>query len=165
MILGITEHRCDRLPDKKTGYKLPNPTYNYVCQNIEKQFRILQPEKIITGMALGVDQWAASIAYNMKIPFVAAVPFEGQEIKWVEKNQIIYHKLLEKASEVVFISSGKYDNYKFKLRNKWIVDYSDKLLAIWDGSFDSGTSHAVEYALSLNREIIRIDPTLTPKAT
>ena len=30
-------------------------------------------------MALGTDQWAAKIALELSIPYIAAVPFRGQE--------------------------------------------------------------------------------------
>lgn len=161
MILGITGHRPDKLPNKATGYKLPNPTYKYVCQELEKHFIQLQPEKIISGMALGVDQWAAFIAYKLKIPFVAAVPFEGQEKKWPAESQLKYKQLLKLASEIIIVSPGGYGSGKLQTRNKWIVDYSHKLLATWDGS-EGGTGNCVAYAESVKRQIIRIDPRLTP---
>lgn len=50
MIVAFTGHR----PDKLGGYKLPNPTYVKVCQQIETKLVELKPEKIISGMALGV---------------------------------------------------------------------------------------------------------------
>ncbi len=156
MILSITGHR----PDKLGGYKLPNPTYIKVCQKIEQAFKELQPEKIISGMALGVDQWAAMIAYRMKIPFLAAVPFEGQETKWPAKSQEIYQLLLSKASEKVIVSSGVYSSSKLQTRNRWMVDYSDKTLAVWDGS-PGGTGNCINYAKSVQKEIIYIDPRLT----
>lgn len=73
MIVSFTGHR----PDKLGGYKLPNPTYLKVCRDINWLLKELNPEKIISGMALGVDQWAAHIAYKLGTPFVAAIPFEG----------------------------------------------------------------------------------------
>lgn len=156
MILGITGHR----PDKLGGYHIPNPTYTRVCREIEKVFQDLKPEKVITGMALGVDQWAAFIAYKLNIPFLAAVPFEGQEKKWPSKSQDLYNKLLKKATEIVIVSPGGYESSKMKTRNRWMVDYSDKMLAVWDGS-SGGTGNCINYATSVEKEIIRIDPRLT----
>ncbi len=158
MILGITGHR----PPKLGGYNLNgNPIYKKVCREMEKIFVDLNPEKIISGMALGLDQWAAFIAIKTNIPFVAAVPFEGQEIKWPPASQELYHKLLNKASAIVFTSSGHFSAGKMQIRNQWIVDYSDKLLAVWDGS-PGGTNNCINYAKSVKKEIIRIDPRLTP---
>ena len=51
MILAITGHR----PNKVGGYDIPNPTYISVCQKIEKALIKIKPEKMLIGMALGVD--------------------------------------------------------------------------------------------------------------
>lgn len=165
MIVAFTGHRPDKLPNKETGYILPNPTYIKVCQEIEKNLKLLNPDKIISGMALGVDQWAAHIAYKLNIPFIAAVPFEGQETRWPRKSQNTYIKLLNLASEVVIVSPGGYSVDKMNIRNKWMVDNCDKLIAIWDGT-SGGTGNCVKYALTVKKEkdIIRIDPSLTANA-
>ena len=156
MIVSFTGHR----PDKLGGYKLPNPTYSFVCQRIEETLRDLRPTKVVSGMALGVDQWAAHIAHKLGIPFIAAVPFEGQDRVWPAASRAIYKKLIELASEVVIVTPGGYSSAKMQARNEWMVNYCDKLIAIWDGT-SGGTGNCVKYAQSLNKEIIFIDPRLT----
>lgn len=156
MIVSFTGHR----PDKLGGYKLPNPTYLHVCREIDKTLRELQPEKIISGMALGVDQWAANIAIKLGIPFIAAVPFIGQEKAWPLPSQKIFNKLLERAAEVVIVSEGGYSAAKMQVRNEWMVDRADKVIAIWDGT-PGGTGNCVQYAQKIGKEIIRINPRLT----
>lgn len=153
MIVAFTGHR----PDKLGGYKLPNPTYIHVCKEIESNLKKLNPEKVISGMALGVDQWAAYIAYKLKIPFIAAVPFEGQEKAWPIKSQVTYNTLLSKASEKVIVCDGGYSSSKMQIRNEWMVDHCDILIAVWDGT-PGGTANCVKYAQSVNKEIIFIDP-------
>ncbi|WP_188052008.1 hypothetical protein [Azospirillum sp. Sh1] len=37
-------------------------------------------------------------------------------------------------------------------RNEWMVDHSDRLLALWDGS-QGGTANCVRYARGLGRPI------------
>jgi uncharacterized phage-like protein YoqJ len=156
MIVAFTGHR----PDKLGGYKLPNPTYLHVCQQIDKTLREIKPEKVISGMALGVDQWAANIAIKLGIPFIAAVPFVGQEKAWPLPSQKIFNKLLEKAAEVVIVSEGGYNAAKMQVRNEWMVDRADKVIAIWDGT-PGGTGNCVQYAQKIGKEIIRINPRLT----
>lgn len=157
MIVAFTGHRPDKLPNKETGYTLPNPMYNYVCQEIEKALKELKPEKAIIGMAIGVDQWAANICIKLGIPFVAAVPFRGQESKWPSSSQKIYKKLLDKASEIVVLSSATYAAGLLQRRNEWMVDNCDKLIAVFDGSA-GGTGNCVNYAKKVNKEIYLIDP-------
>lgn len=153
MIVAFTGHR----PDKLGGYTLPNPIYNNVCRQIEAQLRELKPEKIISGMALGVDQWAAYIAFKNKIPFVAAVPFKDQDSVWFQESKLAYAKLLAKAVEVVIVSEGGYSAHKLQIRNEWMVDHCDKLIAIWDGT-PGGTCNCIKYAKSKNKDIIFINP-------
>jgi uncharacterized phage-like protein YoqJ len=155
MIISFTGHR----PNKLGGFSLPNPTYIYVCQQIEKTLKELQPEKVISGMALGVDQWAANIAHKLNIPFIAAQPFLGQEKAWPESSQKTFHKLLKLASEVVIVCEGGYQPVKMQVRNEWMVNRCDTLIAIWDKT-PGGTGNCVNYAKSINREIIYIDPRL-----
>jgi len=153
MIVAFTGHR----PDKLGGYTLPNKTYIKVCQEIDKTLQELKPEKVITGMALGVDQWAANIAVNLKIPFVAAVPFDKQESKWPESSQKIFNMLLKKAAEKIIVSPGGYSADKMQTRNQWMVDNCDVLIAVYDGSA-GGTGNCVNYAQSIKKRIIFIDP-------
>jgi isocitrate lyase len=122
MIIAFTGHR----PNKLGSYKLPNPTYIHVCQQIEKVLKELKPEKVISGMAQGTDLWAANIAYKLNIPFIAAVPFIGQEKAWPEKSQKIYHNLLNKATETVIVSEGRYSAYKMQVRSQYMCKHSDK---------------------------------------
>ena len=89
MIIGITGLR----PPKIGGYKIPNPTYNRICQLTEFAFKELKPNKIITGMALGYDQWSAYIATKLNIPFIAALPFTGQDWNWPDDSQRTYQRL------------------------------------------------------------------------
>jgi len=153
MIVAFSGHR----PDKLGGYKLPNPTYIHVCNEIEKNLKKLNPEKVISGMALGVDQWAAYISYKLNIPFIAAIPFAGQEKAWPTKSQAIYNALLSKAHEKVIVCEGGYSSSKMQIRNEWMVDKCDILIAVWDQS-PGGTANCVKYAQSVNKEIIFIDP-------
>lgn len=157
MKVAFTGHR----PSKIGGFKLPNPTYNYICQQIEKNLLQLKPEKVISGMALGIDQWAANIAIKLGIPFIAAVPFEGQEKAWPSESQKTFFKLLDKAAEVIIVSEGGYAAYKMQIRNEWMVTHCDKLIAVWDQT-PGGTGNCVKYALSVQKDIVFIDPRLAP---
>jgi uncharacterized phage-like protein YoqJ len=153
MIVAFTGHR----PDKLGGYKLPNDTYIRVCQKIDTTLRELNPEKVISGMALGIDQWAAMIAHKLGIPFLAAIPFEGQEKAWPETSQKTFRLLRKLAAEEVIVSSGGYSADKMQVRNIWMVDNCDTLIAVWDGT-SGGTANCVAYAESVGKTIIRINP-------
>jgi uncharacterized phage-like protein YoqJ len=106
---------------------------------------------------LGIDQWAASIAHKLHIPFLAAIPFEGQENAWPESSRKIYRILRKLATEEVIVSQGGYSADKMQVRNIWMVDNCDKLIAVWDGT-KGGTGNCIEYAKSVKKDIYYIDP-------
>lgn len=148
MIISATGHR----PDKLGGYKLPNPIYTSVCQQVKQLFVSLNPEKVISGMALGFDQYFANVAVQLNIPLIAAVPFVGQESVWSIQDQKRYNKLLKSAAEVIIVSPGSYSADKMHIRNKYLVDNCDLLIAAWDGT-PGGTGSCINYAKSQNRKI------------
>jgi uncharacterized phage-like protein YoqJ len=116
---------------------------------------LYKPAKIISGMALGWDTALAEAAVELNIPYIAAVPFIGQERMWPKKSQEYYFTLLEKAVEKVIVSDGYFSVQKMQIRNEWMVDHSEHILALWDGT-PGGTSNCITYALTLSRPIINV---------
>lgn len=112
--------------------------------------------RAISGMALGVDQWAAETCVALGIPFTAAIPFEGQESKWPWRAQRHYRELLEMAEERVVVCPGDYRPFKLQKRNEWMVDNCTLLIAVWDGS-PGGTANCVRYATSIERPIKKLE--------
>jgi len=153
MIISFTGHR----PEKIGGYKTPNPIYNYVYEQLTNKLLELKPSKCITGMALGVDTIAAELCLSLNIPFVAAIPFIGQESAWNKDQQQIYNDLLFEANETFVVSEGGYASWKMQKRNQWMVDNSNIVLAVYDGSL-GGTANCINYAKKLNKEVIIINP-------
>jgi uncharacterized phage-like protein YoqJ len=115
-------------------------------QKLEESFGVLKIDKVLTGMALGTDQWVASLCIRMKIPFDAIVPFEGYDSKWPMRSRQHYNMLLQEAASVVTLSEGYYSPQLLHDRNAWMVDHSDALLAVWDGQNSGGTASCVRYA-------------------
>lgn len=143
-IVAVTGHR----PNSLGGYH--EAVTAKLVRIASAHFSQHPPEKVITGMALGWDQAVAYACYRLSIPYVAAVPFVGQEALWVDSSKVWYRKLLEKASEVVIVSEGEYAAYKLHKRNQWMVDQlgpSDELVALYDGSPTGGTANCVKYAI------------------
>ena len=152
-VIAVTGHR----PDKLGGYTPNNPMQAWVKAGIEVAFRTLPPTKVITGMALGVDQWAAHICLALNIPFVAAIPCDNQERLWPEKAQEEYRHLLRFASRIEYVPGGPYQPWKMQKRNEWMVDNANLVVSVWDQS-DGGTANCVAYARKKGREIFNINP-------
>lgn len=113
--------------------------------------------EVISGMALGVDQWAAEICVELGIPFTAAVPCDGQEARWPSQSQDHYYELLHKAQHVQVICPGSYEVWKLQRRNEWMVNNCEVLVAVWDGSA-GGTKNCVDYARRIGCDVWRVDP-------
>lgn len=153
-VLAFTGHR----PNKLGGYDYGSEENMEIYATMEQRVLTIKPSLIITGMALGVDTMAGYIAALNGIPFVAAVPFKGQECKWPATSQAIYYDLLSKAEEVVTVSEGGYSANKMQIRNQWMVDNCDVLLAVWNGDKSGGTYNCIQYAESQGTEIVHIKP-------
>ena len=111
----------------------------------------------ITGMAMGVDQWFADVCIEERIPFIAAIAFDRYHSRWNRMDQANYGRILRECIKVVQVSDGGYVHYKMMKRNRYVVDHCDKLIAVWDGG-PGGTSHTVQYAMDVKRQIVMINP-------
>lgn len=158
MIVAGTGHRPDKLgTDAFSGYIDDNPLRVWIKARLRAHLRQLKPLYVISGMAIGFDQDLAEVCIALRVPFIAAVPFVGQECRWRVDAQEKYHALLAKAHDVVIVSDGLYERWKMQARNEWMVDHCNVLLAAFDGS-PGGTAGTVNYADRVRRDTRRIDP-------
>ena len=134
IILGVTGHR----------------TLSHEVQKIKKKLDSVYIEKnvgaVVTGMACGFDMLVAESCLENSIPFVAAVPFIGQESIWSQVDKDRYLFLLSKAWKTKIVSKGGYQNWKFLERNKWIVSRSNTMVSYWNGHKSGGTYHCLTHA-------------------
>lgn len=146
MILATTGHR----PPKLGGY---GDEVRFGLRRLAGTYlTATQPSRVIVGMALGWDQAVAEAAIECGIPFIAAIPFEGQEGRWPVESQHRYGHLLAAAASVEIVSP--YPGARaMQQRNEWMVDRADRMVALWDGSW-GGTFNCVEYA---NRVRVPVD--------
>lgn len=152
MIVAFTGHR----PEEIGGYGC-NPTRSWIVDGLYKILNHLKPTEAICGMALGVDTWAAALCLTERIPFIAAIPFEGQESIWPEERQKHYKWLCSKAKVKYIVSKGGYSPEKMQIRNEWMVDNAHVIIAVWNGS-DGGTANCVNYAKLMKKPIFILNP-------
>jgi uncharacterized phage-like protein YoqJ len=151
MIVGVTGHR----PHKLGGYG--EPLRQAIIEEVTAALRGWNAVKGITGMALGADQYFADACITLGLPFIAAVPFQGQAGMWPMSAKRYYYELLGQADEVVYVSDPGYARWKMNARNQWVVDHCGLLLAVWDGS-SGGTANTVLYANKVQRGVHIINP-------
>lgn len=149
MKIAVTGHR----PTKLGGYRMPNPVSEAVGSLLVQYFNTTQPEEVITGMALGFDQWVAWICSEMSIPFAAYIPCDNFDSRWPPSAQQEYQFLLTRASRIVQVSPGvRYSPNLMQIRNIRMVNDGDKLLGLWNGT-PGGTANCLQYARSCGKPI------------
>ncbi len=155
----FTGHR----PAKLGGYRPTNPTALWTKSELRRCINKCADDTwFISGGALGVDQWAAEIV--LSIPSGAltiARPFPAQASAWPQESQDYYHSLCARTllagGQVVDVSDGPYSAEKMQLRNCLMVDASQYVIAVWDGT-PGGTGNCVAYAREQGRKIYQINP-------
>lgn len=174
--IAFTGHRPNRLggydwnspKNHKIRTKLFNTIADIMVSSKEHDFMF------ISGGALGVDQFAFDVVNKMtlnnpNIQNIIAVPFKDQPNAWFNKNDINrYKEQLKQADRVIYVDAldeykrtstpeGRYSPQKLQIRNAYMVDNCDILIAVWDGS-NSGTGNCVHYAKHKGVKIIQINP-------
>lgn len=160
---AVTGHRPSKLGN---DYRYTSPLTQKIVKRLEYEILRINPEYMISGMALGIDTLWARLAVVSGIPLIAAVPFLDQDVQWPESTRKEYHRLLEQARYVVNVT-GKihYRPEYMQKRNEWMVqqvcyDHRSRLVAVFDGS-PGGTKNCVDYAqrVLIPEKIITINPT------
>ena len=116
------------------------------------------------GMARGIDLMAAELVLHSKqfhpdIMLIAAVPCPGQTKGWSMAEIQRYCDILEQCrSEHIQILSPSHTAQCMMERNRYMVDNSQRVIAVYNGNASGGTAYTISYALHQCLEIVMIDP-------
>ena len=163
----VTGHR----PNKLDGYaNLNGPVSGWVFETLHRWLRENSDhiEYAITGMAQGVDQLWANACRMADVPYVAMIPFVGQEARWPAGARRRYTDILHRALrvDVVVTPPPRTDaaaRDALLLRNTAMVREAHHGIAVWDTS-RGGTSHAVGLLRAADKLLWHIDPRDCPDA-
>ena len=113
----------------------------------------------ISGMARGVDIWAAEIVLKYRdagapIKLICASPFEGFETSRKAEWQNRYNAIMKKADLKRFICE-KYSKACFQIRNEWMVNHSSCVIAVYNGE-TGGTRNTIAYANKNKVEVLNV---------
>lgn len=150
-VTAFTGHR----PNKLGGYS--RPVLHSLVVLAEQALDDFAVSKAIVGMALGWDQAVTQACVNRRVPFVAAIPFVGQESRWPDESRQTYARLMAQAESVVTVSPGGYSAAAMHRRNEWMVDHAVRLVSLHDGT-NGGTGACVNYARSRGVEVCNMWP-------
>ena len=138
----FTGHRPERLgmPEMEVLFGLKEEIRTAITDGFQT---------FISGMARGVDLWAAEIVLALRdegvaVRLICASPYRGFESRWSREWQERYRRVMERADLVRFICH-EYSKDCFQRRNQWMVDHSVRVIAVYNGQ-PSGTRNTIEYA-------------------
>ena len=149
----FTGHRPEKLTASKDAviYTLGNA----IEQAYKDGYRIF-----ISGMARGVDIWAAEIvlarkATNPEIRLICALPHPDFEKRWSAYWQMRYYAILQQADWIKTICPA-FSWESYQLRNEWMIDHSARVIAIYNGA-SGGTAKTIDYAEKSGIEVWRYE--------
>ena len=116
----------------------------------------------ISGMALGADMDFAEIVLYLRdtehypITLECAIPDVNQTLKWNDKDKQRYTALVERADGKNYIS-GRNAADAMLSRNRYMVDKSELVIAVFNGIERGGTWYTINYAKKKNKQVDILD--------
>jgi uncharacterized phage-like protein YoqJ len=115
----------------------------------------------LSGMAFGIDLLACDTVTELRdgglcpdAALVGVVPGLGQADRWPDAERERYRRCLARCDKVVTLeTSGRLTPGHYIIRNRYLVDHSTRLIAVWDDIPSGGTYHTIQYARSQGLEI------------
>lgn len=139
MLVGVTGHRPERL-----GTNWP-VVERWIAGKLEEYKARGERVSLISGMAQGVDQIAATTAIDMGVGVRCYYPFP-RRFSSIE-DYVMTH------AEVIRFEQDKYSPNVYLRRDRRIVDDCDVLLVVWDGVKSGGTYYTYQYALAQGKKV------------
>lgn len=126
----------------------------------------------ITGGAVGVDTYAAQLVLEAKathpnIKLYIAIPFRGFTKYWSDAQRNEYADTIRKCDGFKVVCDAP-SKRAYHIRNHFMVDHADLVIAYWSGKCNGGTYATVQYAQQTGTPIVncypKTEPTKTPNA-
>lgn len=157
--VAFSGHRSNRLPSSESQLSKLSIKLQLELQRLHR----LGYDTVYCGMAEGADRlcYEAVLSNNLfkssidKIQLHCVLPYAANEpsaLTRCDANDDI------PFSDKLTIISPTYRPGCFHQRNRFMVDNSDILLAVYDGNSKGGTAYTVEYARKQGKQVILINP-------
>lgn len=158
----FTGHRPDKLP---WGSDELDPR----CRDLKRR---LQEEvnkayeagyrHFICGMARGTDLYFAQAVLVLRkakpgVILEGARPCESQAHSWPEADRILYQEILDQCDYETLVQH-RYDRGCMARRNRYMVDHSARIIAVYNGVPKGGTAQTLLYAMRQGLETCVLSP-------
>lgn len=146
----VTGHR-DIAPDETTHVK--DALRREIEKAVNDGFTVF-----LSGFADGVDQYFAEIVLelqnkNQDLKLIAVLPYRKRIDSLCQKEHT--NALLDACAEVVVIRE-EYRPNAYSQRNRYMVEHSDRIIAVYDGREKGGTVKAIRFAHQFRKELREI---------
>ena len=157
----FTGHRPDKLP---WGSNEEDPR----CQRLKKQLEQALERAygagcrhFMSGMARGCDLYFAEAVLALRdrhpdVTLEGVRPCESQADSWPEEEQRRYGDILDRCNYETLVQHH-YDRYCMMRRNRYMVDRSARIIAVYNGQPKGGTAQTLAYALRKKLETDILD--------
>lgn len=158
----FTGHRPEKLP----CYETSNKAFLNMIRSMIHYHTYLAAQEgylyFISGVARGVDLWAAAAVLELKekfpdIKLICAKPFPEHGESFKSEELLMYNNIIEQADEVICVSDSYFSGC-YRKRNRYMVDNSSYIIGVVD-ELKSGTGQTIAYARKkgLRMTLINVD--------
>ncbi|WP_328748643.1 hypothetical protein OHT57_24595 [Streptomyces sp. NBC_00285] len=140
--IGVTGHR-----------DIPEPVVECVRAGILDEFASQAaggPVEAFSALAAGADQLFADLALRNGIPLTAVIPgMDYERHLGGQETRAAFRRLLLACADRVDLPVERTREEAYLAAGHWIVDHTDRLVAVWDGEparGQGGTADIVAYA-------------------
>ena len=162
----FTGHRPAKLP---WGYNESDPRCVRLKKRIADAVLLAYQEgyrHFLCGMAQGCDLYFAELVLEMKrdwpeITLEAAVPCPTQADGWPAEDRVRRQRLLA-ACDYETMVQERYGPGCMMRRNRYMVDHSARIIAVYNGVPRGGTAQTLLYAMRRGLEIVDLPIVLEP---
>lgn len=157
MVCCVTGHRSKGFPFEREELNYRYLFYIDMLRNEIGRAIYCGCDWFVTGMAEGADLDFAEIVIDFRyeeyeVSLEAALPYPWKnpkrESEFSEKCDYVLQKC-DKKTEV----SDHYFKGCMQKRNRYMVDKSDVIIAVWNGKHKGGTWDTIKYAREQGKEI------------
>ena len=157
----FTGHRPDKLP---WGEREEDPRClrlkGRLAQEVEEAYAS-GLRRFISGMARGCDLYFAEAVlalreYHGDVTLECARPCETQADSWPEAERARYRAILDQCDYETLVQHH-YDRFCMMRRNRYMVDRSRRLIAVYNGAPKGGTCQTLLYAMKKGLDTVILD--------
>ncbi len=160
----FTGHRPNRLPwGKDETQPLCVTCKKLLTDEVELAYQ-LGFRRFWSGMAMGGDLLFAEVVLacgelHPDVQLFAAIPCLDQTKGWSQDQTERYQRILERlpASQQILVQAERTRDCMLR-RDRYMVNQSQRIIALYDGKSRGGTRYTLNYALKKGLESVVIDP-------